>query len=134
MKSGPNHQRHSSLGKPIKSAPALTLLQNGKQQSSSQNSASPEPKQLMGRKRSNLKTSVSQTYLQEPDDLANESTDSAQRPKSQHPSHRILSTSDEPTHSTPPGEEFSEVPSFLANETDLMIRRMWESREVATAG
>ncbi|KAF7591825.1 hypothetical protein BBP40_001096 [Aspergillus hancockii] len=133
MKLGPGHQRHpSSLGKPIKSAPALSLLQNGKQQLS--DSASPVPKQLMGRKRSNLKTSVSQTYLQEPDDLANESTDSAQRPKSQHPSHRILSTSDEPAHLTPAGEEYPEEPSFIANEADLMIRRMWESREVATAG
>ncbi|KAK6838464.1 hypothetical protein P875_00011086 [Aspergillus parasiticus SU-1] len=133
-KSGSSHQRHSSLGKPIKSAPALTLLQNGKQQSPSQNSASPEPKQLISRKRSDLKTSASQTYLQEPADLANEPADSSQRPKSQHPSPRVLSTSDEAAHPTPAGEEYPEEPSFMASEAELMIRRMWESREVAIAG
>ncbi|KAE8421709.1 hypothetical protein BDV36DRAFT_42449 [Aspergillus pseudocaelatus] len=129
-----HHQRHSSLGKPIKSAPALTLLQNGKQQSPSQGSANPEPKQLISRKRSDLKPSASQTYLQEPADLANEPADSSQRPKSQHPSHRVLSTSDEAAHPTPAGEEYPEEPSFMASEAEMMIRRMWESREVATAG
>lgn len=112
----------------------MTLLQNGKQQSPSQNSASPEPKQLISRKRSDLKTSASQTYLQEPADLANEPTDSSQRPKSQHPSHRVLSTSDEAAHPTPAGEENPEEPSFMASEAELMIRRLWESREVAIAG
>ncbi|KAE8388122.1 hypothetical protein BDV23DRAFT_159821 [Aspergillus alliaceus] len=134
MKLGPSHQRHSSLGKPIKSAPALNLLQNGKQQPTAQPSPSPEPRQLISRKRSGLKTSVSQTYLPEPDDLANESTDSSQRPRPQHPSHRILSTSDEAAHPLPVGEELPEEPSMLANEADMMIRRIWESREVATAG
>ncbi|KAE8147382.1 hypothetical protein BDV25DRAFT_33852 [Aspergillus avenaceus] len=126
------HQRHSSLGKPIKSAPTLALRQNGKQQTPSQNSASPEPKQLISRKRSDLKLSASQTCLQEPGDLANE-TDPA-RPKSQHPSNRILSSSDEPVHPSPAGEDYLEEPSFVANEADMMIRRIWESREVAIMG
>ncbi|KAE8354690.1 hypothetical protein BDV28DRAFT_130479 [Aspergillus coremiiformis] len=134
MTLGPARQRRSALGKPIKSAPALTLLQNGKQQPSAQSSAGPEPRQLVSRKRSGLKISASQSYLQEPDDLANESADSSQRPKSQHPSHRILSTSDEATHPPSVGEDYPEEPSFMANEAEMMVRRMWESREVATAG
>ncbi|RAL16277.1 uncharacterized protein BO97DRAFT_129481 [Aspergillus homomorphus CBS 101889] len=129
--------RPSSLGKPIKSAPALTHLRDSKRQESSQGSASPEPRQLIGRKQGDMHTSASQTYLQEPDDLVSESTDpTASGSKSQHPSHRILSTSDEPAHPDPattervPGADNLRHP----HETELMMRRIWESREVATAG
>ncbi|KAK1143297.1 hypothetical protein N8T08_006824 [Aspergillus melleus] len=137
---GPNfgHQRHSSLGKPIKSAPALTHLQDGKQQKLGQNSPSPEPRQLMGRKQAPIRTSVSQTYLQDPEELVNDTTEAGQPAKApQHPSHRILSTSDEAAHNNPAGEEESEEaapPPYFSNETEMMIRRMWESREVAESG
>ncbi|PYH91944.1 hypothetical protein BO71DRAFT_400932 [Aspergillus ellipticus CBS 707.79] len=130
--SGPG--RHVSLSKPIKSAPALTLLQDGKQQDPSQSSGSPEPRQLISRKRPEMHKSVSQTYLQDPDDLANESADASQGHKSQHPSHRILSTSDEPTHGGSSSPDEIPEDTILPNEVELMIRRMWESREVATAG
>ncbi|EAW11299.1 uncharacterized protein ACLA_089920 [Aspergillus clavatus NRRL 1] len=115
-----SHERTSSLGKPIKSAPALTQLQQASKQQ--RDSASPEPRQLLSRKTSDLKNSVSQTYLDDVDDA-----------KSQHPAQRILSTSDEAAHGTSAtGDDFST--SYLTSESDLMIRRMWESREVATSG
>jgi hypothetical protein len=119
-----NSDRTSALGKPIKSAPALAQLQQvGKQQ---RNSPSPEPRQLISRKTSDLKKSVSQTYLED----ADEPSDSN---KSQHPSQRILSTSDEGAHGTTAADEdFGD--SYFTSESDMMIRRMWESREVATHG
>ncbi|PWY70983.1 hypothetical protein BO70DRAFT_365290 [Aspergillus heteromorphus CBS 117.55] len=126
--SGPG--RHTSLSKPIQSAPALTHLQDGKQQESS---ASPEPRQLIGRRQPEMHTSASQNYLQDPDDLVNESADGGPGPKSQHPSHRILSTSDEPAQGNSSPEEIPEDP-LLPNETEMMIRRIWDSREVAIAG
>lgn len=79
-----------------------------------------------------MHTSVSQAYLQDPDDLVNES-DAAQGHKSQHPSHRILSTSDEAIHGSSAPEDITED-TLRANEAEMMIRRMWDSREVATAG
>ncbi|KAI2848294.1 hypothetical protein CBS11852_3034 [Aspergillus niger] len=120
--------QRASLGKPIKSAPALTLLQEG----TGRHSASPEPRQLIGKRDHDMHTSVSQAYLQDPDDLVNES-DAAQGQKSQHPSHRILSTSDEPVHGSSAPEDITED-TLRANEAEMMIRRMWDSREVATAG
>ncbi|OOF98942.1 hypothetical protein ASPCADRAFT_204640 [Aspergillus carbonarius ITEM 5010] len=125
--------QRASLGKPIKSAPALTLLQDETQQGVGRHSASPEPRQLVGRRDQEMHTSVSQAYLQDPDDLVNESADAGPGPKSQHPSHRILSTSDEPVHGSSAPDDIPED-TLLANEAEMMIRRMWESREVATAG
>ncbi|KAJ5899574.1 hypothetical protein N7495_004318 [Penicillium taxi] len=115
-KAVPSVEQGATLGKPVKS-PSLPLLQN--------------------RKQSRLDSSAdSKSYLPDPqsstsDDQAtnSESTDAAQATKSPHPSHRILSTSDEATHSIPGhDEEFPPV-----NETDMMMRRMWESREVASS-
>jgi hypothetical protein len=60
-----------------------------------------------------------------------ESTD-AQATKSAHPSARILSTSDEAAHGLQ-GDNDSEEDAAV-NGIDMMIRRMWESREVATSG
>ncbi|GIJ99097.1 hypothetical protein Aspvir_001223 [Aspergillus viridinutans] len=116
--------RTSALGKPIKSAPALAQLQQvGKQQ---RGLPSPEPRQLISRKTSDLKKSVSQTYLEDADDPSDSN-------KSQHPSQRILSTSDEAAHGTTAADEdFGD--SYFTSESDMMIRRMWESREVATHG
>ncbi|KAL4895073.1 hypothetical protein BDV59DRAFT_174395 [Aspergillus ambiguus] len=116
----------SSLGKPIKSAPALTDLKDTA--GPRLNSASPEPKQLLSRKQSNLPPSASQSYL-EADDEPTE-TDLVLRPKN-HPAHRILSTSDEGIHN--PAEEDA-TDTSRTGETEMMIRRMWESREVATSG
>lgn len=119
-----NSDLTSALGKPIKLAPALAQLQQvGKQQ---RDSPSPEPRQLISRKTSDLKKSVSQTYLED----ADEPSDSN---KSQHPSQRILSTSDDGAHGTTAADEdFGD--SYFTSESDMMIRRMWESREVATHG
>ncbi|RAH85916.1 hypothetical protein BO86DRAFT_136850 [Aspergillus japonicus CBS 114.51] len=133
----PSLDQPSSLGKPTKSAPALTHLRDSKQQDGSQGSGSSEPRQLIGRKHADMHTSVSQTYLQEPDDLVNEPTDpAASGSKSQHPSYRILSTSDEAAHPDPATSERAPGSETLNNpdETELMMRRIWESREVATAG
>lgn len=119
-----NSERTSSLGKPVKSAPALTQLQRaGKQQ---RDSPSPEPRQLISRKTSDLKKSVSQSYLEDAEDPSDSN-------RSQHPSQRILSTSDEAAHGTTAADEdFGD--SYFTSESDMMIRRMWESREVATSG
>jgi hypothetical protein len=119
-----NSDRTSALGEPIKSAPALAQLQQvGKQQ---RDSPSPESRQLISRKTSDLKKSVSQTYLEDADDPSDSN-------KSQHPSQRILSTSDEAAHGTTAADEdFGD--SYFTSESDMMIRRMWESREVATHG
>ena len=116
----------SSLGKPIKSAPTLTNLKSNA--SPRANSASPEPKQLLSRKQSNIRPSASQTYLEADDDTTE--SDLALRPKS-HPAHRILSTSDEGMHSHADAD--APGPS-LKDEAEMMIRRMWESREVAISG
>ena len=127
-----NQGRPSGLGKPVKSAPSLTLLRDGKQSTRAPGDTSPEPRQLMSRRTSNTRPSAPQSLVNSPDDL-HSPTDLPHRPKTQHPSHRILSTSDEAT----PGlaaEEEPEEPDTDFNENDLMIRRMWESREVATSG
>lgn len=128
--------RPSPFGKPIKSAPALTLLRDGRQPSRDQGPSSPEPKQLMGRRMPDAKAPAPQAYLHASEDqgLGNLPTDSTtelpHRFKSQHPAHRILSTSAETSHTTDPDEDIEDT--YLPSETDMMIRRMWESREVAT--
>ncbi|KAJ5669561.1 hypothetical protein N7462_010631 [Penicillium macrosclerotiorum] len=115
-----NAEQRSALGKPVKSAPSLTLLQHGRR-----------PNRLAS-------SSESKSQLPDPHSASedpathSESTDTAQASKSSHPSHRILSTSDEAAHglaSDQDSDDFSAV-----NETDMMVRRMWESREVATSG
>ncbi|KAL4887159.1 hypothetical protein BJY04DRAFT_213111 [Aspergillus karnatakaensis] len=111
------------LGQPVKSAPALVLLQRGARQEDrrgSSNSGSFNSKQLMGRKQPD--TQSSQAYIQDPEEVP-------------HPSQRLLSTSDDAAHSTSHGVEDDPAEDpFLPSETDMMIRRMWESREVATSG
>ncbi|KAA8644252.1 hypothetical protein EYZ11_005905 [Aspergillus tanneri] len=131
---GLGHERRSSLGKPIKSAPALTRLQDGKAQKPGQKGPSPEPKQLMSKRKPAMRTSVSQTYLQDPEELVNDPTEAGKQPSAQHPSYRILSTSDEAVHTNTPAAEEEEGPSYYTNESDMMIRRMWEAREVPELG
>lgn len=125
------------LGKPFKSAPALTLLRDDRQHSRDQMASSPEPKQLMGRKApDSIKPPAPQAYLH--GDAADDAIDSTttelpHRLKSQPPSHNLMSTSDETVRVPGPGEDDLVDDSYYPNETDMMIRRMWESREVATA-
>ncbi|RMJ28553.1 hypothetical protein PHISP_00600 [Aspergillus sp. HF37] len=124
------------LGKSFRSAPALTLLRDDSQHSRDQIACSPEPKQLMGRKApDSIKPPASQAYLH--GDAAEDAIDSTttelpHRFKSQHPSQNLMSTSDETVRVPEPGEDDLVDDSYYPNETDMMIRRMWESREVAT--
>ncbi|KAJ5923206.1 hypothetical protein N7454_008451 [Penicillium verhagenii] len=116
-----NVDPESALGKPVKSAPSLPLLQHGRQ-----------PSRLAS-------SSESRSQLPDPNSSASEdqtshgesSNDAIQGVKSKHPSQRILSSSDEASHNLP-GDHEEEYPPV--NETDMMIRRMWDSREVATSG
>ncbi|CAG8128804.1 unnamed protein product [Penicillium olsonii] len=108
---GPN------LGKPVKSAPSLPLLQQGKR---------PNPLSSSPASKSQLRGHVPT------DDPTNSdpTTPSAANPKSNDPSHRILSTSAEASRDLS-GENEEEFP---ANDSAMLIRRMWESREVAIHG
>lgn len=121
-------ERPASLSKPVKSAPALTLPNEEQQSSrgSGQVDSSPEPKQLMGRRMPESRPSVS-----EADDSSVNVSDSGGRQKSQHPSQRILSTSDDTAHGNPSTDEDAENNEY--NDTEMMIRRIWESRIVATS-
>lgn len=105
----------SSLGKPVKSAPSLTLLQHGRRPSRIGSSSElPDP----------------HSSASEDPATQNESTDT-RAIKSVHPSARILSTSDEAAHDLQGGHDPEEYPAV--NGIDMMIRRMWESREVASS-
>ncbi|KAL2856040.1 hypothetical protein BJY01DRAFT_203709 [Aspergillus pseudoustus] len=119
-----SQEPRSGLGQPVKSAPALVLLQRGAKEQigrPSSQSGSFESRQLIGRKQAATQSSVSQAYIQEPEDPP-------------HPSHRLLSTSDEAAHGTATVDDNQAEDSFLPTEADMMIRRMWESREVASSG
>lgn len=110
-------QRSSTLGNPVKSAPSLTLLQHGRQ-----------PSRLGSSLESRSQVPDSNSSTTEDPATHSESTETTQN-KLSHPSHRILPSSDEATHGLDESEEYPAV-----SQTDLMIRRMWESREVATSG
>ncbi|KAL4788330.1 hypothetical protein BJX76DRAFT_175066 [Aspergillus varians] len=113
-------ESRSALGQPVKSAPALVLLQGGPNKHSrpnGSNAGSPDARPLVGR---TLQSSDSQAYIQDPEDPP-------------HPSQRLLSTSDEVAHGTHGAEDHAEA-SFLPSEAEMMIRRIWESREVASSG
>ncbi|KAL4979067.1 hypothetical protein BDW66DRAFT_117025 [Aspergillus desertorum] len=123
-----SQEPQSGLGKPVKSAPALVLLQRGAKQQDGRDSssaASAESRQLMGRKQADSQRSVSQAYIQDAEDPP-------------HPSHRLLSTSDDAAHGSGTHgvdeDHAGDRDPFLPSEADMMIRRMWESREVATSG
>ncbi|KKK21607.1 hypothetical protein ARAM_004127 [Aspergillus rambellii] len=133
--SNPNPESRGALIHSAMSAPALFLLQDGKRQTGeSENVNTSESRQLVSRRQPDMQGSVSQTYFQDPEDLVNDSADStAQHQGSQHPSQRLLSTSDEAAPGNSTVDEEPEV-SLLPNEAEMMIRRMWESREVATSG
>lgn len=111
-------QQGPALGKPVKSAPSLPLLQNGKR-----------PKQL-----SSSPASKSQLRNLNPTEDPATNSDPTNAPnaaKPNDPSHRILSTSAEASRDLS-GE--NEAEEFQANDSAMLIRRMWESREVAIHG
>ncbi|KAJ5168803.1 uncharacterized protein N7482_004397 [Penicillium canariense] len=114
-------EQASAMGRPVKSAPSLPLLQQESRpsrlgSSSESKSQLPDPH-----------SSVSEDPI-----THSESADTAQAAKSPHPSHRILSTSDEAAHGLTGDHSSDDFPAV--NETDMMLRRMWETREVATSG
>lgn len=107
----------SALGKPVKSAPSLTLLQHGR-----------HPSRLGSS--SDSRSQLPDPHSSASEDPATQSESTDTQARLSHPSHRILSTSDEGAHGLDPdAEDFPAV-----NENDMMIRRMWESREVAISG
>ena len=123
--------RPAPLCKSFRSAPALSLLRDGRQYSrEEQIASSPESKQLMSRRTSDSKTPATRTRADEP---ITPTTEVPHDFKSQHPSNPILSTSAEASHArvTAPDEEDLEGDTHYPDEADMMIRRMWESREVA---
>jgi hypothetical protein len=103
----------SALGKPVKSAPSLPLLQQGKRPS-------------------RLGSSPSNPSRRNPaiEDSATNS-DIAKPAKPNDISSRILSTSAEASRDLT-GEK--DVEDYQVNDAEMMIRRIWESREVATHG
>lgn len=111
----------SALGKAVKSAPSLTLLQQGNR-----------PNRLDSNSETKSQLPDPHSSVSEDPVTHSESTDTAQAATSSHPSHRILSTSDEAAHGLTGDHSLDDFPAL--SETDLMIRRMWETREVATSG
>lgn len=109
------------LGKPVKSAPSLPLLQNGKRPN--QLSSSP-PSKAQPRKPISTEDSTNSDPTT-PSGTANP-------PRSNDPSHRILSTSAEASRDL--SGENNDAEEFQAHDSALLIRRMWESREVAIHG
>ncbi|CAI7583925.1 unnamed protein product [Penicillium bialowiezense] len=109
----------SDLGKPVKSAPSLPLLQNGKRP----NQLSSSPSSKNPRKPTSTEASTNSDPTT-PSGATNP-------PRSNEPSHRILSTSAEASRDMS-GENNAE--EFQAHDSALLIRRMWESREVAIHG
>lgn len=111
--------QRTALSDPVKSTPSLTLLQRGNQ-----------PTRLASS--SDSKSQVRDHHSSSEDPASQSESTDPQAVKSAHPSNRILSTSDEATYGLqgdPESEEFGEMTEF-----DLMIRRMWNSREVAISG
>lgn len=129
------HERRASLTKPVQSAPTLPLLHDGQQQAGlSQPDPAPEPRQLIGRRmpKSSSTQSVSQAYTQDADDSSVNASDGdhGNAQKSPHPSQRILSSSDDTAQGNLSAED--EEAEYV-NEAEMMIRRMWESRVVASS-
>lgn len=127
----PDERRHS-LSKSVKSAPSLTLLRDGQQAGGRGQESNPDPRQPAGRRPPELRPSAPQTYSQDPDDYSVNASDSGELGGQRHPSQRILSTSDDTAHGNPSTDEDGESNDY-SNDTEMMIRRMWESRIVATS-
>lgn len=109
----------AGLGKPVKSAPSLTLLQRNNQPTRSASNAASKSRPVDPQSSSE-------------DPATQSESNDTQAAKSVHPSHRIFSTSDEASYGLQADNEGEDYPAM--SEVDLMIRRIWESREVATQG
>lgn len=114
---GKKAQHGSALGKPVKSSPSLPLLQQGK-----------GPSRL---------SSASKSHSRNPTPTASEDPATDNEPlitvkaaKSNDPSHRILSTSAEASRDLSGDNE----EGYRINDSAMLMRRMWESREVAIHG
>ncbi|KAK4870801.1 hypothetical protein LT330_000038 [Penicillium expansum] len=112
-------EQGSALGKPVKAVPSLPLLQQGKRPS--RLSSSP----------------ASESQLRNPNPITSEDPatndepiDTAKTGKSNDPSHPILSTSAEASRDLSGDND----EGFQINDSAMLIRRMWESREVAIHG
>lgn len=126
-------ERRASLSKSVRSAPSLTLLRDGQHAGGRAQESNPEPtRQLVGRRAPELRPSAPQTYSQDPDDYSVNISDSGELGGQRHPSQRILSTSDDTAHGNPSTDEDGESNDY-SNDTEMMIRRMWDSRIVATS-
>ena len=126
-------ERRASLSKSVRSAPSLTLLRDGQHAGGRAQESNPEPtRQLVGRRAPELRPSAPQTYSQDPDDYSVNVSDSGELGGQRHPSQRILSTSDDTAHGNPSTDEDGESNDY-SNDTEMMIRRMWDSRIVATS-
>ena len=129
------HERRASLTKPVQSAPTLPLLRDGQQPTGmGQPDPAPEPRQLIGRRMPETSStqSVSQAYTQDADDSSVTASDGdhGNAQKSPHPSQRILSSSDDTAQGNSSAEDDK---TEYENEAEMMIRRMWESRVVASS-
>ncbi|KAJ5129684.1 uncharacterized protein N7515_005723 [Penicillium bovifimosum] len=104
------------LGKAVKSAPHLPLLQQDKRPN--RLSSNPASSSQLGNTISTGDTATNSDPTSAPQDA-----------KSNDPSHRILSTSAEGM-----GDSGENTQGFQMSDSDMLIRRMWESREVAIHG
>lgn len=134
-----SHERRASLTKSVQSAPSLPVLRDGRQQkqqrtSTGQSDPATDSQQLAGRQMPEPSStqSVSQAYTQDADDSSVTASDGdhGNAQKSPHPSHRILSSSDDTAQGNSSAEEDK---TEYVNEAEMMIRRMWESRIVASS-
>ncbi|KUM61134.1 hypothetical protein ACN42_g5981 [Penicillium freii] len=116
---GNKTEHGSALGKPVKSAPSLPLLRQGK--GPSRLSSSPASKSQL--------RNPNPTASEDPA-TGNEPLNTAKAAKSNDPSHRILSTSAEASRDLSGDND----EAFQINDSAMLIRRMWESREVAIHG
>ncbi|KAJ5773296.1 hypothetical protein N7457_008192 [Penicillium paradoxum] len=110
-------EQESALGKPVKSAPSLPLLQQAKR-----------PNRLSSSPAS--KTQSHNPTTSEDPATNSEPTNAAKAAKSNDPSHRILSTSAEASRDTTVEND----EAFQINDSAMLIRRIWESREVPIHG
>ncbi|KAL1845916.1 hypothetical protein Plec18167_003013 [Paecilomyces lecythidis] len=137
--SNPGH-----LTKSVKSAPALAniglvqtsparnqhrrVLSRGNNDSDTGSSSQVSKNKASGSRQSRV-------YFQDQDDVVNISpSEPVDRldVDHHHATTQHLSTSDEGVHGRPTSDDLNG--GFFPNETELMLRRLWESREVATVG
>ncbi|KAJ5189274.1 hypothetical protein N7491_005602 [Penicillium cf. griseofulvum] len=112
-------EKGSALGKPVTSAPSLPLLQQGKRP----NHLSSSPTSKSQSRNPNLAAS-------EDPATNNQHINTAEAAKPNDPSHRILSTSAEASRD----QSGDNDEAFQISDSAMLIRRMWESREVAIPG